>query len=366
MLFEEFSFAYVKVMKRLLTLYFIFVLLMLAWSYLPTYKRGVISNKKDFILRPSHERILKRLPGNQKKYFNVTAAFVVGDEKKGQSKIKSPYKSLGLLHLFTPSGFHLQALLLCFSFLGFKKHKRKFLFSFLFLFLLPDFIALKRIVVLKIAESYQTHFKKWIPETYYLFFIVFFLFFLAGDYSQNPLSFSLSFLFLGTIYALKENPKLTFIHYFFAFFIAQILVQFFLPQEITLGHFLIGFFLGMFFNILFPFMILGYLFLFLSEYFSKKLMSVLLLPTKFFHELCVYFANTQFSMTNFHGAILLTAILLLGVRHFLPRHFSKLAIIICLTFFSSGIKKERKIKKRDQIIYRDSLKEAEISHSKSL
>lgn len=353
-------------MKKLIILYIFFIILMVAWQSLPTNKQGLRTSSSNNILQSSHERIFKRLPVNQRKYFNLTIAFVVGDEKKGLARAKSSYKSLGLLHLFTPSGFHLQALLMCLSILGFKKFKRKFLFSFLFLFLLPGFEALKRIIILKIAESYQLKFKKWVPENYYLFIIVFFIFFIAGDYVKNPLSFSLSFLFLGTIYAIKDNPRVSFIHYFTAFFAAQLLLQMFLPQEITLGHFLIGFLLGMLFNILFPIIVFCYLMLFLNSFFSKKLMAILLTPTKFFHEACVYFSNIQFSMTNFHGAILLTFILVLASRNFFPKQMIKIAIIICLALFSSGIKKEKKIKKKDYIIYQESLKEVGTSHSKNL
>lgn len=353
-------------MKRLIALYIVFLLLMLGWQHISTNKQAVSKSDKISIFQKFHDRIRRSLSNDQKKYFNLTIAFVVGDEKKGLARIKSSYKSLGLLHLFTPSGFHLQALLMCFGFLGLKKFRKKFLYSCLLLFFIPGFEALKRVVVLKIAESSHHKLKNLIPNGFYLFNLIFLLFFIAGDYSKSPLSFSLSYLFLGTIYALKENPKLSTIHYFFSFFFAQILVQIFLPQEITIEHFLVGFFLGLAFNLLFPVMIICYLLLYLHIYFSKKFITILLLPTKFFHTSCVYFSNVQFSITNFHGAFVLTILVLLAFRHFLPRFLTKFALIICLTIFSAGIKKEKKINKRDLAILQGSLKEAATSPLNSL
>lgn len=352
-------------MKRLLILYSIFIFLMLIWLFTLTNKQGLRNINKVSPLDKTHQRIISELPANQKKYFKLMAAFVVGDEK-GLNKMKKNYKTLGLLHLFTPSGFHLQALLIFLSFIGFKKYKKKFLFISLSLFFIPGFEALKRIIVLKILESYQDKFKNWIPNNFYLFLIVFFVFFIFGDYFRNPLSFSLSFLFLGIIYAVNDNPKVGFVHYFFAFFSAQLLIQLFLPQEITMVHFLIGFFLGMLFNIFFPVMIICYLLFYLNAYFSKKLMTILLMPTKFFHETCLYFSSIQFSITNLQGALLLTIILILACRNFLPKQLSKIAIIISLTLFSSGIKREKKINKKELQATQDSLREASISRSKNL
>ncbi len=357
-------------MKKILLIYTVFIILLLSWKQIVTNKQWVGQIKQDYILGRLHTKILKKIPDNQKKYFNLMAAFTVGDEKKSISRLKSSYKSLGLVHLFTPSGFHLQAILICLSYLGLKKHRRKFLLSLLLIFFIPGFSALKRIVILKICESYYIHLKKWIPKKFYLFLLVFLLFFLCGDYYRNPLSYSLSFLFLGTIYALNENPKLYYVHYFLAFFMAQLLVQLFLPQEVTLAHFSIGFILGLIFNILFPVIsicyISSYLVLLLSNNYSAFFSRIILFPTKIFHNLCAYFSKIHFSITNFHGALIITLIILAISNHLLKKHLSKLAAILCLAFFSTGIKKEFKLKKSELKISQDSLKAAAISRLISL
>lgn len=116
--------------------------------------------------------------------------------------IKEDHQTLGIKHLFSPSGFHLSAFLLLFSPIFFfcnKKLKRPILIVICATcFFLPGLYPLKRMAFYKILSfgferlfNYQNNFL--------LFLLTFSLDFIFGTYSQSPLSFIYSFLFFGVI-----------------------------------------------------------------------------------------------------------------------------------------------------------------------
>lgn len=313
-------------MKKLLLTYFIFLLLMFLY-------KGFFSNKQQ--LRPEslkyghHQRILNKLPQDQKKYFNLLVAFTVGDTS-GLKNLKSGYKKLGLVHLFTPSGFHFQAILYLFSFSLLKRWKKLLLLFSVLIFFLPGFEALKRIVALKNVELHP----KWTPtilkNRYVLFLVIFALFFLLGDFARNPLSFSFSFLFLGVIYAQEEMTIRSWILVFWGLFFAQLLVQIFFPMNISLSSFFIGYLLGILFNILFPMMIVFYL-LIISGVLTKALMIYVLFPVKFFHLLVLQGTKIQFTLHSFSGTFVIVFLITGLVLQVLP--FSKFSLKLKFLFF---------------------------------
>ena len=134
--------------------------------------------------------------------------------------IKEQYKILGLNHLFTPSGFHLSAVMVPFM----KLVKNK-MWQFGILILIGGGIfsmegqgALKRMVLIKLNQHLFGQKAG--------FVIALVMDILWGSFSDSPLSFCFSFLFLGIIYS--ESFFL-----FLWFFFAQSLIAYFCGTHIS-------------------------------------------------------------------------------------------------------------------------------------
>ncbi len=161
---------------------------------------------------------------NDKNTAGFHYALVTGDKSQLKAKTKKAFQKLFLLHFLTPSGLHLGFIIsiLCFF-------SRKLLWITPVLFFLDGFYAAKRVLVL----FYLNQFKF---DRVYVFFIFFIFDFIFGSFEKNPLSFSLSFLFLGIIYTNNNFRSL-----FFSFLGAQILVSFFFGQVFSFVGFALGF-----------------------------------------------------------------------------------------------------------------------------
>lgn len=158
--------------------------------------------------------------------------------------IKDKYKLLGLNHIFTPSGFHLSAVLYPFMKLFKKNYHQLILLFFIGIGLsqLSGFSALKRMVLIKINQRLINIHAGFITA---ILLDVFF-----GSFQNNLLSFTYSFLFLGIIYSGKDGVGLI-----FWFFLGQILIAYFqnlnMSLLIILFSPLLNFIFGMIMPILF-------------------------------------------------------------------------------------------------------------------
>jgi hypothetical protein len=134
--------------------------------------------------------------------------------------IKSQYQTLGLNHLFTPSGFHLSAVMVPFmKLLPTKRWHLLILMALgIGLFLMPGQGALKRMVAIKINQNLFGQ------KEGFILALVFDV--LLGSFTNSPLSFCYSFLFLGIIYS-KKN------FLFLWFFFAQCLIAYFSGVQIS-------------------------------------------------------------------------------------------------------------------------------------
>ena len=134
--------------------------------------------------------------------------------------IKEKYKSLGLNHLFTPSGFHLSAVLL--PLMKLIKSDRWQLMILIVLtmgiFTLSGQGALKRMALIKLQQ-------KWLDQKSG-FLLALLMDMLFGSFLNSPLSFTYSFLFLGLIYS--GNRWL-----FLWFFFAQALIAYFQGELVS-------------------------------------------------------------------------------------------------------------------------------------
>lgn len=134
--------------------------------------------------------------------------------------IKDKYKSLGLNHLFTPSGFHLSAVLLPLMKL-IKSERWQVVILFILaagVFSLSGQGALKRMALIKLQQ-------RWFDQKSG-FLVAMLMDMLFGSFFNSPLSFTYSFLFLGLIYS--GNSWL-----FLWFFFAQALIAYFQGELIS-------------------------------------------------------------------------------------------------------------------------------------
>jgi hypothetical protein len=135
---------------------------------------------------------------------------------------KQTYSTLGLKHVFTPSGFHLTAVMS--PFLKFFKSQH-FKLGLIFIIgfglqFTPGLSALKRMILIKGAQH--------LTDQQIGFVLALLLDVLCGSFQHAPLSFSYSFLFLGIIYSGLSSFSMI-----FWFFLAQMLLAYFQMTEIS-------------------------------------------------------------------------------------------------------------------------------------
>lgn len=129
--------------------------------------------------------------------------------------MRQEYKALALAHVFTPSGFHLSAILWPILFFFRKKKSKTLILSGIgtLLLFVSGQSALKRMTLIKINQQFlglKTG-----------FILALFLDILFGSFCDSPLGFTYSFLFLGIIYSGARGLTL-----FVWFFLAQVLISF--------------------------------------------------------------------------------------------------------------------------------------------
>lgn len=177
-------------------------------------------------------------------------AFLTGDKAQVSPKLKNTFDRLELGFLFSPSGMHITALLFlvflllkkCFSQ---KISARLRLICFAAFYFFPSF-AIKRIVILRLLFFFKQRLKKtWSLEA--LFIATFCISFLLGHYFQSPLGFTMSFLFMGTFIALRDQSRFKILLGLFA---VHLLIGFFHGNEVSplallLSFPLIGYFCAM-------------------------------------------------------------------------------------------------------------------------
>ncbi len=160
------------------------------------------------------------LPEKDKELLELWESMLTGRSAPVARWIKKEYKGLGLNHVFTPSGFHLSAVLLPFNYI-FSNTKFHWLILMVFGFLafsLKGQSALKRVVLIKLS---QKKFGQGLG-----FFLALMADILMGSLNESPLSFCYSLLFLGVIYS---GARFLFLW----FFVGQCLIAFFSGDQIS-------------------------------------------------------------------------------------------------------------------------------------
>lgn len=185
---------------------------------------------------------------------SIAHAFVLGDKSAVTRTQKNDLQRLGALHLLTPSGLHLSSFITLLSLILSVLNKEKWKIPTLFalgivLLTIPEFYSLKRTLIFYLFGYFLYSFKKMKNKSILIFILVFTLDFFFGSFKNSPLSFTFSFLFLGTIIAFKDAKKW---HFFGSLILNQILVSYFFTQKFYLLGPLLGFILTSIFSIVFP------------------------------------------------------------------------------------------------------------------
>lgn len=206
----------------------------------------------------NHLHKMKRIQSRED--FALSRAFILGDKRSLTKNLKKIFTKLHTNHLFTPSGIHFSSFFIIFLPLirrlrkkGFKKSSLIIELSLCLLpFGLAQFYSLKRISILRITNLFFKKLKIKL-DIFYIFMISFIFDFIIGTYQYNPMSFTFSFLFLGS---LLSTPKLSSIA--FSFFTANLLLTLFLNTSVSFVGFFLGFLLTSIFSFLFPFLFIFY------------------------------------------------------------------------------------------------------------
>lgn len=196
---------------------------------------------------------------NQKQSASLINAYITGNKRRLTKKQKMAHKYCNIQHFFTPSGIHVAPIFIIISVLigkiTFPSNVRFTLGITIttLTYIFSPFLSINRILVLKFfnrSKRLKIYFNGALP--FYLTFIFDFIF---GGYSKSPISFSLSFLFLGIIYFSKHFSK---IHTVVLFFIGQIIISYFFNTNVTYLSFIFSPFLTVIFSTVFPILLILY------------------------------------------------------------------------------------------------------------
>jgi hypothetical protein len=165
---------------------------------------------------------------------NLLMSFLFGAKQGISPHTKAAFEKNNLSFLLTPSGIHLASFFLIIGFflnrfLSKKKRKWTMIFILSAMLLLPTPANIKRLSLVRLGFHTKTFFKKKISSIQ-LLCIVFGISFLLGHYFNNPLSYLMSLLYIGTFFTLSEQSRMK---VFLALFSNQILIALFLGNKIS-------------------------------------------------------------------------------------------------------------------------------------
>lgn len=225
-------------------------ILSLSFVLLAIHKASEINSLTSFyraekVIKLQHfQKAKSQVEAKDQELLKLWESMLTGRSAPLSKWIKERYTTLGLNHLFTPSGFHLSAVL--FPFLKYLPLKFHFLFICLLgigSLMLPGMGALKRMILIK---GHQKIFGRHLG-----FIIALLVDVLFGSFQQGSLSFTYSFLFIGIIYSGARG--LTLIVWFF---LAQMILAYFQGNDISILVLIFSPILNFAFGIMMPLLFL--------------------------------------------------------------------------------------------------------------
>ncbi|MDH4468322.1 MAG: hypothetical protein QE271_09700 [Bacteriovoracaceae bacterium] len=162
--------------------------------------------------------------------------YVLGIDLGLGRKIKQIHQDFGMKHLFTPSGLQVTPLVYLFTKILPKKFLSYMLLIFYWLSILfwknSEFAALQRMLLFHGLNLFS--WKNLKTPTEIAFLVTFLIDFFKGTYDLSPMSYWLSFIFLGTIYLVR--PKFLFYH----FIVLQSFISILFDQRFSFLHQIMG------------------------------------------------------------------------------------------------------------------------------
>jgi len=183
-------------------------------------------------------------PKSDKAYIALWESLITGRSQGIPKEMKSSFQNLGLIHLFTPSGFHLSAVLTPLKFLIRSKTLMLIILvimSSLCFFLVSGQEALKRMCLIKVNQHLLG---QGLGFGFALGIDI-----LRGGLSNSPLSFFYSVLFLSLIYFKIKNL----VWWFFA---GQCLIMFFQEGTISVLNLVFSPIINLLFSLCLPILML--------------------------------------------------------------------------------------------------------------
>lgn len=258
-----------------------------------------------------------RIPIDEQELLKLWESILTGRSAPLPRIMKEHYQKLGLNHLFTPSGFHLSAVMAPFmKVLKPSFHLPVIILIGMGLYFLPGLTALKRMLLIK------GHQKVLGLKCGFMVALMMDLFF--GSFQESTLSFTYSFLFLGIIYSGVRGLGLI-----LWFFLGQMLLAYFQNTDISFLLLLFSPLLNLGFTILMPL-----LFLLSFPLWNWQLhLGIILL------KLMQSLVNLCSDITVQFTTMEVNIVFLLMVGLFLIRKYQ--FILILAFFFSSGLNEDR-------------------------
>ena len=167
------------------------------------------------------KRALKEVSAADKDHLALWHSMLTGNTRPLSKPYKEKYQNLGLSHVFTPSGFHLSALMTPLRFILPKRWTPYvFVLIAVLVFQLPGQDPLKRMSLVKVSQAFI--------GTKSSFYLAMLACVFIGHLETSPLSFIFSFFFLGIIFSELKGFSLI-----IWFFIGQFLITFLFGGEIS-------------------------------------------------------------------------------------------------------------------------------------
>ena len=166
---------------------------------------------------------------------NLLFCFLTGNKQGVSPFTLKAFEVTNLSFLFSPSGIHLGIIFLFISFFIKRIQSRKVrtVLNLIILnacFFLPQCYSIKRVVILRLFFEFKRLLKAKLSLEK-IFFLTFLLSFSFGHYFASPISFALSFIFLGTFFSLKDYPKIILI---LGLFSTQLIIALFMGNKVSL------------------------------------------------------------------------------------------------------------------------------------
>lgn len=271
------------------------------------------TKQQPYLLTKLH--LYLRLSYDDLELADLHLSYVSGVKSSLDKATKTIHEKLHLLHLFTPSGLHLAGFYLLLSpLLKFLGRKRSFPLKVLLCLLplgLPGLYSIKRISLVKLGHLVRHKFSLENFSSLKIFYLTFLLDFIFGSYSHSPLSWILSFLFLGTLLSLGGSAPFCIP---FALLTAQAIASTFIEQDFNLLGGLLGILLSTLFTLVFPLLLLNSLSLFMVSWnYSEFVLKIFFSTADFFTTISANVGSYQISLITLFTLLLFTLIQIPGV-----------------------------------------------------